>query len=183
MEDINKVISRNLKAVREERKISLDGLAKLTGVSKSMLGQIERSEANPSISTIWKISDGLKISFADLTDMQENKFSCKDINEIEPLYECKKKFRNYPLYTFYNAKRAEIYYIEIDEGAMLKSDSHGTGATEYITVFKGAVTITLKDSTFVLSTGMSLQFSADETHSYLNSGNKVCRLHMVISYS
>ena len=59
MGNINLVISMNLKHIREERKLSLDKVAKMTGVSKSMLGQIERGDSNPTIATVWKIANGL----------------------------------------------------------------------------------------------------------------------------
>jgi transcriptional regulator with XRE-family HTH domain len=60
-------------------------VAKLTGVSKSMLGQIERSEVNPTISTMWKISNGLKASFTSLMSRPETDMS--RLNET--MWKCK----------------------------------------------------------------------------------------------
>ena len=57
-----------LKRVRTERGLTLEGTSELTGVSKAMLGQIERGESNPTISTLWKISTGLKLSFSELLE-------------------------------------------------------------------------------------------------------------------
>ena len=62
MDDINKIVAENLREIRRLRKLSLDGLAELTGVSKSMLGQIEREESNPTLQTLWKIAAGLRVS-------------------------------------------------------------------------------------------------------------------------
>lgn len=50
------IIAHNLKNFREKQKLSMDQLAALSGVSKSMIGQIERAETNTSISTLWKIA-------------------------------------------------------------------------------------------------------------------------------
>ena len=66
LENIGHIVAENLKRLREERKLSLDAVAKCSGVSKSMLGQIERGVTNPTISTLWKIANGLKISFTSL---------------------------------------------------------------------------------------------------------------------
>mgnify|MGYP001481338993 FL=1 len=55
MENIGHIVAENLKRLREERKLSLDAVAKSSGVSKSMLGQIERGVTNPTISTLWKM--------------------------------------------------------------------------------------------------------------------------------
>ena len=63
---IDRRISENLRRIRKARGMSLDTMSERTGVSKSMLGQIERGESNPTVSTIEKIAEGLKISFDEL---------------------------------------------------------------------------------------------------------------------
>ena len=65
MESMNKIVARNVKTLREKSNLSMDQLVRLSGVSKSMLAQIEKGEANPTISTLWKISNGLKVPFED----------------------------------------------------------------------------------------------------------------------
>ena len=59
--DLQKVIADNIKAVRESRKLTLDAAAKKTGVSRSMLAQIERGDVSPTISVLWKLADGNKL--------------------------------------------------------------------------------------------------------------------------
>ena len=66
MDKINLIIADNIKRIREQRRLSLDGMSRLCYVSKSMLGQIERGEVNPTISTVWKIARGLGVSFMEL---------------------------------------------------------------------------------------------------------------------
>lgn len=60
MIDIFKRIASTLKTLRKERGWSLDKTAQETGVSKAMLGQIERAESSPTIATLWKIASALK---------------------------------------------------------------------------------------------------------------------------
>ena len=60
---MNPIVAHNIKLLREKNKLSMDELSKLSGVSKSMLAQIERGEGNPTISTLWKISNGIESSF------------------------------------------------------------------------------------------------------------------------
>ena len=59
-------IAENLRAMRESRGLSFEQLSDLTGVSKSMLRQIENGKSSPTISTIWKIANGLRVSFTSL---------------------------------------------------------------------------------------------------------------------
>ena len=67
LDQMNQIVAKNIKRLREERKLSMDELSKLSGVSKSMLAQIERGGGNPTISTLWKISNGMKVPFDALT--------------------------------------------------------------------------------------------------------------------
>lgn len=66
MTQLDKNIALNLKRIRKSKNMSLDMLAERTGVSKSMLGQIERGKTNPTVSTIGKIVEGLKVPFEQL---------------------------------------------------------------------------------------------------------------------
>ena len=66
MDYLSKNISVNLKKIRLGKKMSLDDVAEQTGVSKSMLGQIERGDSNPTIGTIGKIVSGLRVTVDDL---------------------------------------------------------------------------------------------------------------------
>ena len=59
-------IGKVLKKIRRERALTLDNTAELTGVSKTMLGQIERGVSVPTISVLWKIAKGLQLSFSTL---------------------------------------------------------------------------------------------------------------------
>jgi transcriptional regulator with XRE-family HTH domain len=66
VEEIRKNLGVQLHKIRRQRDMSLDDMAKLTEVSKAQLAQMEKGESNPTVSTIWKIADGLKISFSSL---------------------------------------------------------------------------------------------------------------------
>ena len=72
MEYLNSMIGKKLKEIRVMKGLSLEDVAKLTGVSKAMLGQIERSVSNPTVSTLWKIATGLKVSFSFFIEDQRN---------------------------------------------------------------------------------------------------------------
>ncbi|HEY5584598.1 MAG TPA: XRE family transcriptional regulator [Ruminiclostridium sp.] len=182
MDKLNSVIAENLKGLREQRKLSLDNLAKLSGVSKSMLGQIERGEVNPTVLTVWKISNGLKISFTQLMSRPEADIEFVDKSEMQPLVEDKGKIRNFPVFPFDSTRRFEMYSLEIDESGYLSSEAHPEGTQEFITIFFGEVTISIGSEYFVVKTGNSIRFKADCPHTYKNTGNGICTLSMVIYY-
>ena len=64
--DINLVIAENIKRIRKTQKMSIERTAEAAGVSRSMLGQIERGEANPSAALLYKIATALKVPMEDL---------------------------------------------------------------------------------------------------------------------
>src|SRR6185312_6632526 len=100
MEEIHLVIARNLKALRESKKLSLEKVAELTGVSKTMIGQIERGESTPTITTIWKIANGLKISFTSLINNPQPDTMVIVRSDIQTLTEDNGKYRIYPSFPF-----------------------------------------------------------------------------------
>jgi transcriptional regulator with XRE-family HTH domain len=182
VDNLSRVISENLKRVREEKKLSLDSVAKLSGVSKSMLGQIERCEVNPTVSTMWKIANGLKVSFTQFINHTETNVELIDINNLEPLLEDEGRVRIYPTFSFDSTRRFEIYSVEFQKNGYLSTEPHLQGTQEFLTVFSGEVTITLGEKSFVVNAGKAIRFKADETHSYENTGDSNCSINMVIFY-
>ncbi len=182
MEKLNLIIAKNLKRLREEKALSLSELSKMTDVSKSMLGQIERCEANPTVSTIWKIANGLKISCTELMSMPDADFEIVDKSQVQPLIEDEGKVRIFPVFPFDNTTRFETYSIEIDNKGYLASEAHQQGTQEFITVFSGELTININGKDFIITKGNSMRFKADKPHAYKNIGDTICSLSMVIYY-
>ncbi len=85
MDAMSSMIAANLKRIRKEKKLSLDNAAEMTGVSKSMLGQIERGESSPTVATLWKIATGLHISFTALLEGQAMETKIIQKEDIRPL--------------------------------------------------------------------------------------------------
>ncbi|MFJ7736445.1 helix-turn-helix domain-containing protein [Lysinibacillus sp. NPDC097287] len=182
MEEIHLVLARNLKAIREKEKLSLEKVAQLSGVSKTMIGQIERGESSPTLTTIWKIANGLKISFTSLINNPQPDTTVVLKDEIQVLTEDNERYRVYPSFPFQEDKRFEMYTIEIEKEGTLSSDSHKEGTEEFITIFDGEVTIEVIDGQYTLQSGDSIRFKADRPHTYTNSGETLARLSMTIYY-
>lgn len=181
--DINLTVARNIKAAREQKKLTLDAAAKKTGVSRSMLAQIEKGDVNPTISVLWRIANGYKISFTSLVERHEEPALVIRRESITPLEEEDGKYSNYPIFPFQEDKLFETYLIEIQPEGFLQAEAHLPGTEEYITVFDGEVTIKTGSDIFVLRRGDSVRFYADKDHSYKNTGAETARLNMIIYYN
>lgn len=179
--DVNKIIAQNVKKLREKRKLTLDAASEITGVSRSMLAQIEKGDVNPTISVLWKIAGGYKVSFTSLLE-QDLQSSVDVVPAAEPLLEDGGRYLNYPAFAFDENKGFETYRIVIKPQGSLSAQPHLKGAEEFITVFEGSVAITAGDKTYNLNTGDSIRFMANVPHAYYNGGSTDTVLSMLIYY-
>lgn len=183
LENLNLIVAQNLKRMRDEKKLSLEKVADLTGVSKTMLSQIERGESNPTISTVWKIANGLKTSFTSLIDRQQPDTVILHKDDVAQMAEDNGRYRIYPFFPYEDGRRFESYMIEIEEGGSLSAEAHSEGTQEFITVFDGALTVRVGDEEYTVSNGSSIRFKSDRPHAYYNHNHGLVRLNMVIYYS
>ncbi len=100
MEEIQLILAKNLKTIREKEKLSLEKVSQLTGVSKTMIGQIERGESSPTLTTIWKIANGLKVSFTSLINNPQPDTKVVLRNDVQVLSEDNGRYKVYPSFSF-----------------------------------------------------------------------------------
>lgn len=180
MESMNLIVAKNIRRLREENKLSMEELSKLSGVSKSMLAQIERGEGNPTLSTLWKISNGMKVPFDALTVRPKTPYEIVKTTELEPLLEDSGKVRNYALFPDDENRRFAVYYLELNVGSFWESEPHLRGTTEFITIFAGSIEISTDGQKLRVGKGESIRFKADSPHSYRNVGNETAILQMIL---
>jgi XRE family transcriptional regulator, regulator of sulfur utilization len=182
MDNIQKNIGDNLRAIRKNRGCSLDQIAELTGVSKAMLGQIERGESNPTVSTLWKIARGLQISFSSLIKEEESNITVVKLESITPVTENDGDYRVYSVFPFDPRKKFEIFTVEIEPGCTHISERHNEGLEEYITVLNGQLELIIGAESRTLQQGDSIRFLANKTHTYKNTGNEMTTYQLVMHY-
>ena len=180
--DVTNVVAGNIRAIRERKKLTLDAASALTGVSRSMLAQIEKGDVNPTISVLWKIANGYKVSFTSLLEKKTDEVRVIRQAEQTPLEEDGGKYLNYPIFAFDETTLFETYRIVIDPKGSLSAQPHLKGAEESITVFRGQVEISVAEERFLLSKGDSIRFYADVPHGYRNPGTEPAELSMLIFY-
>ncbi|MDH5493055.1 MAG: response regulator, partial [Myxococcales bacterium] len=65
-ESLHRVIGETIRGLRKERGLTLKQMARRTGLSVSLLSQIERAESSASISSLYKISSSLDVRIREL---------------------------------------------------------------------------------------------------------------------
>ncbi len=179
---INLAVARNIKHIREQKKLTLDAAAQVTGVSRSMLAQIEKGDANPTVSVLWKIANGYKVAFTSLVEEKNAMTTVVRAENITAITAGDGKYLNYPVFCFDEQHAFEVYRIVILVGGTLEAKAHLLGTEEYITVFSGSVAVSVQDKVYNLHTGDSIRFLADVAHSYTNIGQEDVSLSMILYY-
>ncbi|WP_207261172.1 XRE family transcriptional regulator [Desulfovibrio sp. Huiquan2017] len=159
-DDIRSAIADRLKTCRKEREISLDKAALLTGVSKAMLGQIERRESAPTIATLWKIASGLNLSFSSFfTDRPGS-----DYRQVP--------FPNDPdmairvVFPYDAATRMEMFHVTLTNGHHQRSAAHRFGVIEHVVTLRGVLDLIYEGKVHRLAQGDAHRFHADVAHQY-----------------
>jgi transcriptional regulator with XRE-family HTH domain len=178
----NKNIAINLKKIRTGRKMSLDETAEQTGVSKSMLAQIERCETNPSIGCLGKIVSGLRVGLNELIEEPriESYYVSKD--DLFPTKEVEGQYSIYTFFPYETDRQFEIYGMVIYPGGIYYSGSHGEGTREYLTIATGELTLRLPKEEFLIKQGEAFRFDTDKEHWYCNKGSEIVRLTSVFLF-
>ena len=182
MEYINIVLGANIRKYRTMRRMTLADLAEVSGVSKSMLGQIERGDANPSISMIWKIANGLQVTFSTLITEASPSTGVIDKADVSVLRSDDALLENIPFFPFNAQRNFEMYEIILQPGGYLDGDEHPPRTQEFIIVFDGALCMENGGESRVIRRDQAYQFLADSPHRYSNVGSEVTRFALVLFY-
>lgn len=179
MIDILNHIASTLKTLRTERGWSLDKAAQETGVSKAMLGQIERAESSPTIGILWKIASGFTVPFSIFIADEQKDYS---IGQTKTIHPSEDKIKVFPLFTYDEKTKCEIFLIELLPGCEHISSPHKQGVIEHILVVDGTLEVFLNNSWKTLKKGEGLRFGADQLHGYRNLSKKNSIIHDIIHY-
>lgn len=182
MEQMSKNIGYQLKKIRQLRSLSLDDVAKATNVSKAQLAQIEKGDSNPTVSTIWKIASGMRISFSSLLQPPKEQFQKYNDKTSTVVSEEDGGYRVFSIIPYAPERGWEFYKIEMDPGVIHRSEAHPEGVEETLTVIQGQAVIHAGGMEELLEEGDTLVFSGHQEHHYHNPTDKVSILHLIIQY-
>lgn len=171
MENINRIVAGNLKRLREEAGFSLEKTAERTGVSKTMLCQIEQAQSSPTLNTLYKIAAAFHITLSELVSSTQPTPTIINKNELAPVADEGGSMCVYTLFPADRQKRFEIFWGEIAPGGQSSVRTHEAGVQEHLTVFAGTLTLRHGDTSYTVPAQHAIHFFADEAHRYENNGS------------
>lgn len=178
-------LGKRVAELRQKHKLTLEQVATMSGVSRSMLSQVERGSANPTLAVTFRIARAFGISVGELVDSDWESPNVEVIRGDDPktIFRDDKDTRVRTLSPLHTEKNIEFYEVRLGAGASLESEAHFDGTQEILTVVTGTVEVASGEMTRELSNGDSAYYRADVTHTIRNMGTKEALCFLVVTYS
>ena len=185
MDALHTQLRSRVRDLRKKRGWTLEELSAASGVSRSMLSEIERGNANPTLAVAFRIAQAFSMSLGDLVETPAATPRIDVIRADDRTYH----YRSDPLVTIRTLsplrleKSVEFYEITLRPGGALVSSPHFEGARELATVQGGAVRITSDEESIDLAKGDSAHYRADVPHAIQNTAEQEAVLFLVVTYA
>lgn len=180
--ELGRHVAENLRQRRKARGLSLDDLARASGVSRAALSQIETCKSNPTVGVLWKIAVGLAVPISELIGAPRSGAVVLRRNDAQLLRSADGKFESRPLAPAGASPIVELYELRLSARSTHASDAHAPGTREMMVVLTGQLRMHVHGEIYELSSGDSIAFAADKPHAYENPTGGEARYHNVIVY-
>lgn len=184
-EAINENLGKRVKKLRGDLGWSLEELANASGVSRSMLSEIEREKANPTLTVTFRIARAFGLSLQELIESAEasaSKIQVIRASDRAQVYRSDKHHEIRTLSPLNLEKDVEFYEVSLKPGGALRSQPHFEGTREFLTVEDGAVRIESGTDVEDLTKGDSGTYRADVPHAIVNTGKGEALVFLVVIY-
>lgn len=180
-----RVVGQNLKRLRRRQGYSLERLAKLSGVSRAMLGQIETGRSVPTVGLLAKIAVALDVSIPGLLTSQDSvETEVLRPGKTHAIVSSEGKFVARALFPLGGERRVEFYEVTIQSGHREENKPRAAGTRENLVVEEGSIEVIVgRERPVLLRGGDALLFAADQPHVYRNAGAEPARLFVVVTYA
>ncbi len=183
-QDLAPVVGKNLRRLRSQRGLSLERLAKASGVSRAMLGQIELGQSAPTINVLWKIARALDVPFSALISMTGGAGTrLMRAREAKRLTSHDGGFVSRALFPFDAPRRVEFYELQLKGHGEERAEPHPPGTMENLIVTRGMLELEVGTERHLLAAGDAILFEADRPHVYRNVGADDLQMYLVMTYA
>ena len=184
LDPVTQALCEEVGKLRKKRGWSLGELSAASGVSRSMLNQIEHAKVNPTLAVAHRIAQALGMSLSQLLDANHAANNIEVIRADDRTYHFRsdRQCRIRTLSPLHLEKDVEFYEVILRAKGSLKSSAHFQGTREFITVQQGQLRITSGKEVTKLEPGDSAHYAADVTHAIENNGSTDTTAFLVVIY-
>jgi transcriptional regulator with XRE-family HTH domain len=176
-------VGATLQRLRLARGLTLEDLSRIAGVSKSMLSQIEREKANPTIAITWRLANALGVPISELLASETREVESirvLDAHETPTLPGTHAGYVLRILGPMELAGKYEWYELTLGAGGELASQAHDPGTSEHLTVLHGAIEVEVGASKRKVRSGGTARYPADQDHVLRNAGKTEAKALLVV---
>jgi transcriptional regulator with XRE-family HTH domain len=169
-------IGHKLRQLRSERKLALVDLGKHTGLSASMLSQLETGKMVPTLPTLARISIVFDVGLEFFFDNKSRQKLFSVVRADERLRFPERPGSPFPSYCFESlafetqGKHLGAFRVEFPKREVEETTEHSHEGSEFIYVTEGSISVHYYQKDYVLRMGDSAYFDASESHSYRGLG-------------
>jgi transcriptional regulator with XRE-family HTH domain len=181
---VSRHLGSRVKHLRGARGWSLEALAAASGVSRSMLSQIERERANPTLAVTLRIARAFGLTLGELLELPGAASAVTVIraNDHAYHYRSDKDCQIRTLSPLNLEKDIEFYEVRLQPGGALRSSPHFEGTREFLNLQKGRLRIESAGDAEDLETGDSASYRADVPHALINTGRTEAVIFLIVVY-
>ena len=175
-------LGKTIQRLRKAYNLSLSELSEQSGVAKSIISQIERNETNPTLATIWRLSQALDVSVDRFLGQSDDApFIQKSTGADTPiLVSDDGKCRLAIVGWLKTVEWLQWYDMRAEPGGVLDSDAHQRGSIENLSVIEGEFEVEVGGVVERAKAGETLRYRCDRPHAIRNAGATPARAIMVV---
>ncbi|MDX7949693.1 XRE family transcriptional regulator [Lichenihabitans sp. Uapishka_5] len=174
-------LGKTVQRLRKTYNMSLSELAEHSGVAKSIISQIERNETNPTLATIWRLTQALDVSIDRvLQGADDDAFVAKTTRADTPiLVSDDGRCRLAIIGWIKTVDWLQWYDFAADPGGQLESEAHQRGSIECLSVLDGELEVEVAGTLDRAKAGETLRYRCDRPHVIRNCGPVTAHATMV----
>lgn len=170
-------LGAKVRGLRQEQRLTLQGLADCTGLSKPLLSQIENDQVIPPIATLLKIAKGLKVGlhhfFEEAEDRQKfvlTRGAQSSGSTRRPGKDAVQGYIYQPLAPGMRQKKVEPFLVEFEQRPWDDTLFYSHEGTEFLYILEGELEFHYGDQVMALLAGDSVYYESSEPHGFVSTG-------------
>ncbi len=174
-------LGKTVQRLRKAYNLSLSELSEQSGVAKSIISQIERNETNPTLATIWRLSQALDVSIERvLRTAGDEPFLEKTTRRDTPILlsedgKCRLAITGW----IKTVEWLQWYEFSAEPGGVLESEGHQRGSVECLSVHAGELEVEVGGAVERARPGETLRYRCDRPHTIRNIAKESASATMV----
>lgn len=175
-------ISKNITEYRKKKELTIKELANLTGVTPSLLSQIEKGSSNPSINTLKQISSALDIPLFNffINDVESEDLVVRKDSRKKIMF-CEEDSFAYELLTPNSQGSIEFMLMKIPAKKSSSKELFNHKGEEVAYVVKGSVNLYLMNTVIELNCGDSVKIPPHSNHKWENVNDFDCEVIFAVT--